>query len=72
LNIDRNEGLKRQLQGKTDAEMEFFVIHGFLPHQEEKPTLVASAEPPQLPESTGVSEPPKPDAASETTESKAS
>ena len=71
LNIDRNEGLKRQLQGRTEAEMEFFVIHGFLPHQEEKPTLVAPAEPPQLLESTAASEPPKLEATSEIIESKA-
>lgn len=51
LNIDRNELLKRQLAGKSEAEMEFFVIHGFLPHQEEKPTLVAPTGTPQLPES---------------------
>ena len=71
LNIDRNEGLKRQLQGRTEADMEFFVIHGFLPHQEEKPTLMAPAGPPQLLESTAASEPPKFEATSEIIESKA-
>lgn len=64
LNIDRNERLKRQLEGKSEAEMEFYVIHGFLPHQEEKPALEA----PQLPESTAASEPPTLEAGTEATE----
>jgi phage terminase small subunit len=52
LNIDHNDLLKRQLQGKSESELEFYVIHGFLPHQEQKPALEAPAEAPQLPEST--------------------
>ena len=74
LNIDRNEGLKRQLQGKSEAEMEFYVIHGFLPHREEreeKPALAAPSETPQLPEFTAASEPPKPGAITETPEPQA-
>ena len=58
LNIDRNEVLKRQLDGKSEAELEFYVVHGFLPYKEEeqKPTLEAHAEVPQLPESIMSSE----------------
>jgi phage terminase small subunit len=56
LNIDRNEQLKRQLEGKSEAELEFYVIHGFLPHREENPVLAAPAEAPQLPESTASTE----------------
>jgi len=52
INLDRNDVLKRQLQGKSEAELEFYIIHGFLPHRDEKPLLEASAEPAQLPEST--------------------
>src|SRR5437016_2328144 len=49
LNIDSNEPLKRQLEGKSEAEMEFFVVHGFLPYREEQaPALEAPAEAPQL------------------------
>lgn len=60
LNLGRNDLVKRQLQGKSEAEVEFYVVHGFLPHREEKPTLEASAEPAQLPESTTVSRSPVP------------
>lgn len=70
LNIDRNEGLKRQLQGKSEAEMEFYVIHGFLPHSEEKPALASPSEAPRLPESTSASEPPTIEAGTEVTEPK--
>src|SRR5215467_6437147 len=49
LNIDQNDLLKRQLEGRSQEELEFYVVHGFLPHQEPKP---AEAPPPQLPEST--------------------
>lgn len=52
LNIDRNQALKNQLKGKSEAELEFFVVHGFLPLQQEKPILQAPAETPQLPPST--------------------
>jgi phage terminase small subunit len=52
LNIDKNEILKRQLEGKPESDLEFYVIHGFLPHQEQKPSLPPPAEPPQLPEAT--------------------
>ena len=53
LNIDRNPGLKRQIEGKSEAELEFYVVHGFLPYKEEeqKPTLEGLTETPQLPES---------------------
>src|SRR5689334_2789141 len=36
LNIDRNPGLKRQMEGKSDAELEFYVVHGFLPYKGEE------------------------------------
>ena len=50
LNLDRNQPLKRHLEGKSEAELEFYVVHGFLPYQDEpKPALVASAEAQQLP-----------------------
>jgi len=49
LNIDQNDLLKRQLEGRSQEELEFYVVHGFLPHQEPKP---AEAAPAQLPEST--------------------
>jgi len=49
LNIDKNDLLKRQLEGRSQEEVEFYVVHGYLPHQEPKP---AEAPPPQLPEST--------------------
>lgn len=54
LNIDRNPGLKRQMEGKSDAELEFYVVHGFLPYKEEEPgsILEGSTESPQLPKST--------------------
>jgi len=58
INLDRNDVLKRQLQGKSEAELEFYVVHGFLPLRDEKPLLEASAEPAQLPESTAGSGPP--------------
>src|SRR5262249_51431001 len=61
LNIDQNEMLKRQLEGKSEAELEFYVVHGFLPHQEQKPALVAPPEAPQLPESTAGHAPPVPE-----------
>ncbi len=52
LNIDSNDLLKRQLQGKSEAEIEFYIVHGFLPYSEEqKPAPLGSAEAPQLPES---------------------
>ena len=54
LNIDKNEMLKRQLQGRSESDLEFYVIHGFLPHQEQKPSLPAPADPPQLPEITSI------------------
>ena len=54
LNIDRNELLKRQLEGKSESDLEFFVIHGFLPHQEQKPSLPVPADLPQLPEITSI------------------
>ena len=56
LNIDQNDLLKRQLEGRSQEELEFYVVHGFLPHQEPKPALAAPADALQLPEST-VSEP---------------
>lgn len=68
LNIDQKEQLPRQLEGKSEAEMEFYVIHGFLPHSEENPALAAPAEAPQLPESTTSIEPPALEAGTETTE----
>ena len=49
LNIDQNDLLKRQLEGRTQEELEFYVVHGFLPHQEPKP---AEPPPPQLAEAT--------------------
>ena len=49
LNIDQNDLLKRQLEGRSQEELEFYVVHGFLPHQESKPV---EAPPAQLPEST--------------------
>lgn len=53
LNVDRNDLLKRQLQGKSEAEIQFFVVHGFLPYSEEqKPGQLTPAEAPQLPQST--------------------
>ena len=53
LNIEGNDLLKRQLQDKSEAEIQFYVVHGFLPYPEEqKPTQLASAEAPQLPQST--------------------
>lgn len=49
LKIDHDNVLKRQLQDKSESELEFYVVHGFLPYQEEqKPKPVASAEAPQL------------------------
>jgi phage terminase small subunit len=51
LNIDENDLLKRQLEGRSQEELEFYVVHGFLPHQEHK--LAKNADPPQLAESTG-------------------
>jgi Terminase small subunit len=54
LNIDRNELLKRQLEGKSESDLEFYVIHGFLPHQEQKRSLPVSTEPPQLLETTSI------------------
>jgi len=64
INLDRNDVLKRQLQGKSEAELEFYVVHGFLPLRDEKPLLEASAEPAQLPESTAEGGPPIPEPAS--------
>jgi hypothetical protein len=59
LNIDRNELLKRQLEGKTEAELEFYIVHGFLPYREEQaPALEASAEVPQLQESNAGNDSP--------------
>jgi len=60
LNIDENDLVKRQLEGRTEEELEFYVVHGFLPHQEPKP---AEAAPPQLTESTAGDAPPEPVAA---------
>jgi phage terminase small subunit len=56
LNIDKNDLLKRQLEGKSESDVEFFVIHGFLPHEGQKPVLETPAEVPQLPEPTRSSE----------------
>src|SRR5215469_2860872 len=64
INLDRNDVLKKQLQGKSEAELEFYVVHGFLPLRDEKPLLEASAEPAQLPESTAEGGPPIPEPAS--------
>src|SRR5215510_1192450 len=74
LNIDKNEMLKRQLEGRSEAELEFYVVHGFLPHQEQKLALAAPAEAPQLPESTDGDAPPVPESTVSTssTESSAS
>src|SRR5215468_4242821 len=66
INLDRNDVLKRQLQGKSEAELEFYVVHGFLPLRDEKPLLEASAEPAQLPESTAEGGPPIPEPANAT------
>jgi len=63
LNIDQNDLLKRQLEGRSEEELEFYVVHGFLPHQEQKPALAAPAEAPQLPESTTDAGTPEPVAA---------
>ena len=56
LNIDRVEVLRRELQGKSEDEIEFYVVHGFLPHPEhqepQEPGQLQSAEVPQLPAST--------------------
>lgn len=53
LNLDRNELLRRRLEGKSESDLEFFVVHGFLPYREEQKSISApSAEPSQLPEST--------------------
>src|SRR5579864_7328769 len=52
LNLDRDERLRARLEGKSKADAEFYVIHGFLPHQDkQEPALMASAEALQLPES---------------------
>ena len=50
LNIDENDLLKRQLEGRSEEELEFYVVHGFLPHQQPKP---AEAPPPGSPTSAG-------------------
>ncbi len=56
LNLDRNELIKRQFEGKSEAELEFYIVHGFLPHSEEQPpALEASTEAPQLQESNAAS-----------------
>jgi hypothetical protein len=53
LNIDGNDLLKRQLQDKSEAEIQFYVVHGFLPYPEDqKLAQLASVEAPQLPQST--------------------
>ncbi len=53
LNIDRNEVLKNQLQGKSEAEIQFYVVHGFLPYTDgQKPEQLVSVEAPKLPQST--------------------
>lgn len=61
LNIDRVEVLRRELQGKSEAEVEFYVVHGFLPHPEhqepQKPGELPSAETPRLPASTASESP---------------
>ena len=54
LNIDENDLLKRQLEGRSQEELEFYVVHGYLPHQESKP---AALPPPQLPESIDAAAP---------------
>src|SRR5262249_62350887 len=63
LNIDKNDMLKRQLEGKSEEELEFYVVHGFLPHQEPKPALAPPPDAPQLPESTADAPVPEPVAA---------
>lgn len=63
LNMDRSQALKRQLQGKSEAEFEFYVVHGFLPSQQEKNILQPPAEAPQLPQSTGADPLPMPEPA---------
>ena len=55
LNMDRNQALKGQLQRKSEAELEFYAVHGFLPHREEKPTLKSPTEAPQLPQANDQS-----------------
>jgi len=60
LNMDRNEALKPQLQGKSEAELEFYVVHGFLPVHQEKPILQSPAEAPQLLQSAAANELPMP------------
>ncbi len=57
LNIDGNELLKRRLEGKSEADLEFYAVHGFLPYEGRKPARLASAEAPQLPESTAGEKP---------------
>ncbi|HEY6254044.1 MAG TPA: terminase small subunit [Candidatus Angelobacter sp.] len=64
LNLDRDQRLRGRLEGTAKADAEFYVIHGFLPHQDkQEPVLLAPAEAPQLPESTTGNGSPDPEPA---------
>lgn len=73
LNLDRNELIKRQLEGKSEADLEFYIVHGFLPHAEDQTSaLEASTEALQLQESNAGNDSSTADPASTTVGSKQS